>query len=752
MVNNFEFLIAAYVVGLLLAAFGSLKINMTAVAAILLVAAILSVALFLLRRQQHLLLVIFATLALLTGVWRWNQANTIPADDISKYNGQQAELIARIDEIPSMILAEKGGYTVNFSADAQRIFINGAEQVVSGGVLVYATVATQAEIPEYGATIRIQAKIAAPLAYNNPGLSSYAEYLHQKGITSTARTERLQTISSGGWLAWLGRWQQQAKLAAIENMPPEIAGVYNGILFGGSTNIPKQIQKEFRQTGIVHILSVSGTHISLVAATVFWLFNIFGASRRYGAIVAILTAWLYVFFAGFVAAAVRSALMASFALFAIVINNENNIKRALWLSALLILLYNPLNLTNVGFLLSLSATFGIAYFFGSVYALIARVLPKKIAQVLAFTIVAQAGLLPFAAYFFNGISLVSLAANVLVTPLIDVVLIIGLFSALVPLPIIKKLALFLSLWGLKAAIWINSGLAQLPGGRIYLPALTWWQSLTYYMLLLFGTLKLKVNKPVILISGAAFWLIILLIWISLPTKLQIHFIDVGEGAATLVITPHHHAVLIDCGGNYKKSAESFDVGERVVAPYLLHFGIRQLDALVISHEHIDHAGGMPAVTAAVTVNRVINNGSATDFNVDGVDFAFTEVVSGESSNPNEHMLITRVSCGKLSALITGDLGMNGEYDLIKRQADISADILGIGHHGSKTSTSVEFLQAVQPRYAVISVSRDNRYGHPTAVVLDKIDKSKAKMFRTDINGAIIFEADGGNWLAKPFIN
>ncbi|MEI6287641.1 MAG: DNA internalization-related competence protein ComEC/Rec2 [Bacillota bacterium] len=752
MVKNFEFLIAAYIIGLLLAAFGSLKINMTVIAAILLVAAILSVALYLVRRQQHVLVVIVVAVVILSGVWRWNQAIIIPADDVSKYNGQQVELLAKIDEIPSMVLAEKGGYTVSFSANAERIFINGVEQADSGGVLVYAIVATKADIPEYGETVRIYGKLAAPLAYNNPGQSSYAEYLRQKGITATMRTERLQTINRGGWLAWLGRWQQQAKLAAIENMPPEIAAVYNGILFGGSTNIPKHIQNEFRQTGIVHILSVSGTHISLVAATVFWLCNIFGTSRRYGALVAILTAWLYVFFAGFVAAAVRSALMASFALLAIVINNENNIKRALWLSALLILLYNPLNLTNVGFLLSLSATFGIAYFFGSVYQLFARVLPKKIAQVLAFTVVAQAGLLPFAAYFFNGISLVSLAANVIVTPIIDVVLIIGLFSAIVPLIIVKKLALFLSMWGLKAAIWINSGLAKLPGGRIYLPALTWWQAVTYYILLLFATLKLQFNKRILVIGGAAVWLIVLLIWISLPTKLQIHFIDVGEGAATLVITPHHHAVLLDSGGNYKKSAESFDVGERVVAPYLLHFGIRQLDAVVISHQHIDHAGGLPAVSAAVTVNRVIKNGAAANFNIDGVDFVFTEVVSGESSNANEHMLITRVSSGQLSALITGDLGMNGEYELIKRQIPINADILEIGHHGSKTSTSTEFLQAVQPHYAVISVGRDNRYGHPTAVVLDRIGQSTAKMLRTDINGAIIFEADGAEWMVKPFIN
>ena len=760
MAKNFEVLAAAYFIGLLLAAFASLKLNSSAVAAILLVAAILSLVLIYCKRQSYLLLVFCSALLLITGVWRWNQAMVIPADDVSKFSGRQVELIAKISNIPSMVLAENGSYSVNCAATALEIVCDGEEKPVSGGVSVYLTAATPAAIPGYGEVLRFHAKLSAPAAYKNPGQSSYADYLRQQGITAMARAEHFEVQSSGGWLARLGRWQQLAKLAAIENMPPDIAAVYNGILFGGSASVPKQIQSEFRQTGIVHILSVSGTHISLVAATVFWLFSFAGVPRCYSALVAIATAWLYVFFAGFVAAAVRAALMASFALFAIVISNESNIKRALWLAALVILFYNPLNLTNVGFLLSLSATFGIAYFYGGVYSILARFLPPKLAQVLAFTIVAQAGLLPFAALFFNGISIVSLAANILVTPLIDIVLIVGLFSALVPFLIVKKLSLLLALWGLKAAVWINAGLAKLPGGRIYLPVLTWWQALSYYALLLTGTMRRqavelfgrKIDKALLVIGGAAVWIVILLIWILIPTKLQIHFIDVGEGDATLVITPHHHAVLLDCGGNYKKDSESFDVGERVVVPYLLHFGIRRLDAVIISHDHVDHAGGLPAVNRAIIVNRVIKNGTATEFTVDGVDFAFSEVTSGESSNPNEHMLVTRVSSGGLTALITGDLGMSGEHELIKQQTRIDAAILKIGHHGSKTSTSTEFLQAVRPGYAVISVGRDNHYGHPAASVIQAIEQAGAKTYRTDSNGAIIFEANNNAWRATPFNN
>ncbi|MFA6074334.1 MAG: DNA internalization-related competence protein ComEC/Rec2 [Negativicutes bacterium] len=760
MAKNFEIIAGAYFCGLLLAAFASIKLNTSAVAAIFLVAAILSSVFFLIGKRKYLLLILFSTVLLLTGVWRYNQAISVSPDDVSNYNGRQVELIAKIVDIPSMVLSEKGGYAVSFSADAEKLFVNGSEQAVSGGVAVYATVETEAAIPKYGETVQMTVKLLAPLAYKNPGQTSYSEYLRQKGITSTARMEHFEVIGSGGWLARFGRWQQRAKLAAIGNMPAEIAAVYNGVLFGGSTNIPKHIQNEFKQTGIVHILSVSGTHISLVAATVFWLFNIFRVPRRHSALIAIVTAWLYVFFAGFVAAAVRSALMASFALFAIAISDESSIKRSLWLAALIILLCNPLNLTNVGFLLSLSATFGIAYFYKDVYRCFVRIMPQKLAQILAFTIVAQAGLLPFAAYFFNGISLMSLAANVLVTPIIDVVLIVGLFSALMPLMIVKKSALFVAMLALKIAIYINAWLAKLPGGRIYFPALTWWQGLSYYALLLFGTMRRqtivlfgsKLEKSTVLIGGAALWLAIVLICILIPTKLQIHFIDVGEGDAALVITPHHHAVLLDCGGNYKKSDESFDIGERVVAPYLLHYGVRQLDAVVLSHEHIDHAGGLPGVSAAVTVNRVIKTDNATSFNIDGVEFDFTEVVSGESNNQNEHMLITRVSSGELAALITGDLGIKGEQALIKRKENINANILKIGHHGSKTSTSEEFLQAVQPEYAVVSVGRDNRYGHPAAAVVKNIEKSKAQIFRTDINGAVIFEASKAGWCAKPFIS
>lgn len=758
MSKYFEVLVAAYVCGLALAAFFALKLNITVIAAMCSVAAILLILSWRMQRDKAIL-VVFAALMLCAGVWRWEQATTVSGDDISRYNGKTVEIIAIVNDIPSMVVSENGGYKVTFSASAKKVYLNGIENAASGGVLVYTTVQTKATIPEYGETLRFIAKLSSPQEYRNPGQSTYADYLRQQSITSTARTDSIKMFTpSESWLAWLGRWQQQAKLSAIENMPTEVAAVYNGVLFGGSTNIPKYIQNQFKQTGIVHILSVSGTHISLVAATVLWLCRVFGAPRRAGAFAGIIVAWLYVFLAGFVPAAVRSALMASFALMAIVLNDENNIKRSLWLAALIILLHNPLNLDNVGFLLSLSATFGIVYFFGGIADFLSKFLPRKIAQAVAFTIAAQAGMLPFAACFFNGISVIALAANILVTPVIDIVLIIGLLSAIIPWLLIKEALLVLATQGMKFAIIVNAWLATLPGGRIYFPVMSWWQVSSYYALLLFGTVKQQTfevfgaeyGKKLILLGASTLWLAALVACFLWPVKLQIHFIDVGEGSAALVITPHHHAVLLDCGGNYKRDEDSFDVGERVVVPYLLHYGVKQLDAAIISHSHVDHAGGLPAVEGAMAVQRIITNDSR-DFCVDGVDFKFTEAVSGESVNKNERMLITRVSSGGLSALITGDLGIKGEQDLLKHLENVSANILTVGHHGSKTSTSSEFIRAVRPDYAVISVGRNNRYGHPAAVVVKRIEDNGVQLFRTDVNGAIVFEANGGKWLAKPYV-
>ena len=750
-----ETLIAAFVAGMYFAAIGT-KQNTLYFAALIVCAAILLFGYLKKCSAKWQLTVALAVIVLVCGVQRYNHAIIINPSDINHHAGNPASLTARVDSIPTITLNEAGGYDVSFRAALTADnSIDGRS--VTGAVRLLVTVASAAEIPLYGDEINFFGTIRLPTAYKNPGQSDYREYLAQQGMTAIVKANSVKRLQAGGWVSRLSQVRQNIILLNYSNLPVAIASVYNAIMFGGSGGISKSIYNDFRLSGVIHILSVSGTHISVIAAAVFWVCNCARVNKRYSALAALGATWIYVFWSAFVAAAVRSAIMGSFMLLAIALRQEPNTKRALWLAIFVILAINPLNIFNVGFLLSAAATAGIAYLYAPCSRFIARIMPLRLAQPIAFTLAAQIGVLPVMAYYFNGFSLLALIANLIVVPFIDAILVAGLTAMLIPWLSIKLLIVTIAGKILGGILYINSLIAKLPGGKVYFPALSWWLTLWYYVWLValvalpkeMHVFRVKLDKQFFLLCGSAAWLAALILVVIIPVRPQIHFIDVGEGDSALVITPHHHAVLIDCGGSFKRSEDDFDVGERVVAPYLLHYGVRTLDAVVITHPHVDHIGGLAAVSAVIPIEHLYGvDNIVEEYVVDGCKFELTEIDSGESSGGNNRMVLVRVNFDDRAALITGDLGVKGEELLLQKGLAKRIDILKVGHHGSATSTSSQFLLATQPQAAVISVGEGNRYGHPNASVLARLNEAGVALFRTDHDGAVRFELSDDKW--RPF--
>ena len=271
--------------------------------------------------------------------------------------------------------------------------------------------------------------------------------------------------------------------------------------------------------------------------------------------------------------------------------------------------------------------------------------------------------------------------------------------------------------------------------------------------------------------------IVVLLILAFPCHaLTAHFVDVGQGDATLVITPKGRSVLIDAGGTTGPPT-TFDIGERVVVPYLRHYGVRQVDWLILTHNHQDHAGGAAAVAEFLGVRQALLHLSSTDeppailrlrramrnqgmreatdvreIRLDGVRIQLYSTgesrtgVSGKGAtrkqeSENGRSTVARIEFGQHSFLVTGDLEGEGETRISRSNISPST-MIKVGHHGGRKSTQSLFLAKVSPQYAVISVGADNRYGHPAPETLNRLRELPVSLWRTDRDGAVVFRSDG----------
>jgi competence protein ComEC len=291
------------------------------------------------------------------------------------------------------------------------------------------------------------------------------------------------------------------------------------------------------------------------------------------------------------------------------------------------------------------------------------------------------------------------------------------------------------------------------------------------------------RRALLAFSGLAF-LLLTAVWLTvsparlriLPGALEVTAIDVGQAESTLIVTPQGRSILVDAGGPLGPWQSDFDFGEDVVAPYLWSRGFDHLDAIVLTHAHSDHIGGMRGVVACfhprelwLGVNpetpaldalkrvvaddgaRIISRTSPEHFDYGGASFRILSPPEDwrTAAHPrNIDSLVFLVSYGNTAALLTGDAEKKVEPQIAAQNP--RADLLKVAHNGSLTSTTPEFLAAVNPRFAVIHVGAHNSFGHPRPEVLERLGDAHVSTFRTDVSGATTFILDGTSVSAHPY--
>lgn len=707
---------------------------------------------------------------------------------VSRFAGHPVTISGRIAEMPEWWQVDHSAVRIRYVVAAETVNDKEARmRPVTGSVVVELFQSKESARAAYGDHVILQGILRLPHSYNNPGLVDGVSALRLQGIVAriSPKPEQLQIVpgQAPSFFVSLAKVREKITGNMSQALAPEDAALLNGVLFGGYFGISREVIRDFSASGLVHILSVSGTHIALVAGLVIWLGARLGFRRELTAIMAGVLVSGYALFSGLTPPVIRSVIMGLAALGAVILGRSKDTENSLAVAVLAMLAYQPGLLYNISFQLSVSATAGLVFLYPKTRPLFSR-LPGWLAGPLAVTLSAQLVALPIMAWYFSSFSLGAFLANIIALPVIEAVVIIGLLGSFSGLfvPVAGKFLLACSGQLIGLATLLAKWIAIIPGSVLYIPPMGLGMAAVYYLLLAwsFGYLPVKIPSPQevlrrwLLPAAAIIALILIYAFAAAfsPQPVAVHFIDVGQGDAVLITTPHGKAVLIDTGGT--GGVSGFDIGERVVVPYLKHYGVTSLDYLILTHAHQDHAGGAAGIATAIPVRNTIaaeeNNSPAVQalkhslgeksiipagnmtVMLDGVAFEVFRIrEDSETDQGNALTCVVRVNFGNQSFLITGDLGAKGEKLLIAAGLK-PGSVLKVGHHGARTSTTQELLRAFTPQYAVISAGFHNRFGHPHAETLVRLAEHGVDVYRTDHNGAIVFRTNGTDLNVEPTLH
>lgn len=668
------------------------------------------------------------------------------------------------------------------------------EAVVRLGDGAFATIAFPENAPAIGTRLLLATKRAAFDVARNPGEASLRDIEAERGITWRLVHPRIITHAppDGGDVSlWIPRVRAWASSRLHATLGEPDATLLAGAMWGERGALPPDLRAEFQDTGTVHVLVTAGLHLGVVAGLAVALLQLLRCGRVGASLGAIAIVWAYAAFSGAHLPSLRAATMLSFVLLARASGREAVSWNALASAAIVVTLMRPASVITVSFGLSFSCVAAIFAFAGPIARACeeARV-PHLASEAIGVALATQIGTWPLTAATFLVIAPYAPLANLLVVPIVGVAMMVG-FLTLAASPVAFVAAMFANVetslcdWIVAVVRFVGT----LPGAHVIATPPPVWTIAVYELACVVAGIALARERIraaiVVLVAASA-----LCLWPPrVPTHaLRITAIDVGQADAILVQTPNGHALLVDAGGRLERGAPSGGitvaeaVGERVVVPYLIRAGLHHLDAVLLSHPHGDHAGGVApvlrtlgadifadtaqiyaghayrdALDVARTRHIAIRTPRGGDIwhTDDGVTLRFygptLPLIRGSRSDINSNSLVFRIEFGRFRMLFTGDSGAETEARLLRAGVDLQADVLKVGHHGSAYGTTPAFLDAVSPHVAVISVGAQNLFGHPAPQTIDALDHRAIRVLRTDRDGEIQIETDGQTIHTTTFI-
>ena len=762
-----------------------------------------------------------------------------------KYNILEGE-----KEIKAVVITEPENieYKYRYTIRVESIKVNGNE-IDIGNIKLYLDVKIKDTkyMPKFGDKILIKGEIKIPDSSRNYKGFDYREYLKTKKIFGTIESSSISILEKE-CLNFIEKFVNNVQNSMKKNLnkilDEEESSLCIGILIGDRTNISEEIENDFKQSNLTHMLAVSGSHIVYIINGLTILLS--KTSKKLSKIIIIIFLLFFIILTGFTSSVLRASFMGILVLISSIIYRKSDTLNNIGISSLIILIINPYIILDVGFILSFAGTLGIVLLSPNINKLIniiinkfnkkmlkinnkkgkirekkelnkltnnksikiiIRYIIKYIFNSFSITLSANILIIPIMAFYFSTFSFTFWISNILAAPIMEMVTILGFiiyFISIICIPIAEFLGIFLNLL-LNILIKIAKFSSTIPGSSIFIKTPYLISCIFFYTILSYLYNRNKINRLInkiinkksntnkimtkilnhklkikiqeihnyILINKKKVVLIILFVFILVnlldnfvEKDLKIYFIDIGQGDSTLIQTPYGRNILIDGGGS---EFGTYDIGENILLPYLLDRRINKLDYIVISHFDSDHVKGLFKVIEELDVSNVIISKQGevsenfkkfqkivSDKNINimivkkgdyiTIDrLSYIEILFPEDKLINENILnnnsiVMKFVSGDFDMLFTGDIEKIAEdrlIELYKNTNKLKADILKVAHHGSKTSSTEEFIELVKPEIGLIGVGKNNNFGHPNEEITERLKNNNIQIYRTDECGEII---------------
>ena len=744
----------------------------------------------LLRRYRRIVILASLCLAAFFAAASYSfSSQSVTENDLSSFNGTVQEIKGTIYRDPEVTDKSTQLY---FSATA----LDGGRPV-DGKTLLF--VPRNADY-QYGDVLKVTGELETPPQLDD---FDYAGYLAHQGIGSIMYYPHIETqegTTAFKPLAWVYDFRDSLAGVLARTLPEPQASLAQGLVLGIRTNIPPDVKNDFIRSGTAHLLAISGVNLSIIAGIMLsvgvWLF---GRRRYFYVWLALTVVWLYALLTGMHPPVVRGAIMASLFLGAELFGRQKSAFVPLTLAAAVMVGISPYILGDASFQLSFVAMAGLVFLYPALLnlgrKLIARALGEEEAAVslvslasdsFAATLAATIFVWPLIAYYFGIVSLVSPIATLLALPALPATIILGTLSGAAGiffLPVAQVIGLvswlFLSYILLVAHAFALPPVSIIQVGTLS-PALFWayyavlalalwlWsrRDIAESMLKALSQILARVPRKRLV---APLVVIAILVWsiaLTMPDdKVHVSFLDVGQGDAILIARGSQQ-ILVD--GGPSRQVITRELSEK------MPFWDRSIDLIVLTHPHLDHLAGLVEVAVRYDVGQAArstasHSGSLYDEwrkALEAQGIAPTIIQPGQEVRLGEGLVITilhpgpgtgtdetldannslvlRVEVGKVSFLLTSDIGQKAESMLLQQRARVASTVLKVAHHGSGGSNSAPFIATVRPQVAVISVGENNEFGHPSDDVLTRLGEKLVteNIYRTDVNGTIEFITDG----------
>ena len=593
-----------------------------------------------------------------------------------------------------------------------------------------------------GDTFVIEGTLNIPYQNTIPNTFNYRKYLYQKHIYYQIKIQKLTKIKDNTSIINHLRTNINNYLTTIDN-----TGYLKTFILGNKDTLDEEVMTSYQDNGLSHLFSISGMHINLLATLILYLLKKISYNNFYNYSIVLAFILFYAIIINFGTSVIRTIVM--FTLFTI--NKLFNIKiksiDLMLLTLSIIIIFDPFIFHDIGFQFSYITSFTLI------------LLSKKInnyhnyfIKSLYTSFICTLVSLPICLANFYQVSIISIILNIIFIPLVSYIIFpLCIMSLILPflLPILNLFTTFLE----KISLIAN----DIPYTKLILPKPSFILIVFYYFAIYLALYRTKylLLFLILIISHK--------ISIYLDPSMNIIFFDVGQGDSVLISYPYNQLnILIDTGG-LTNNTENYSITQNKTIPYLKSQGITQIDYLILSHGDYDHIGeGLNLVNNFKIKNVIFNNDSYNNIEKELIKalqekkikyyqnikelntksnklyFLNNKLYDNENNNSN----VIYFNYNNIKMLFMGDAGIEVEEDILEEYNIDNIDILKVGHHGSKTSSSQNFIDNINPRYSIISVGKNNRYGHPNAEVLNNLDNSI--IYRTDIDGSIIFKIKSNN--------